>query len=215
VSPGKRRIGRVTLIAGAVIASAALVALYLALGGSSYEPHAIAEPCEEREWRSPGGVDEAAEQFTLSSLDGAACELAVSREELVLAIATEESRRRCAREHGIEDAELEEAVRAGLLRAIDDAERADALGPVPAPALREIAMRVPVDEAVALIEDASAVFETGGELLRGAESLLGIQSTRPVLNEPPLAPPSPAPSPATPTASPAAATAAAPTTSTA
>jgi hypothetical protein len=160
------------LVLGAVAASAALVALYLALGGSSYEPRPVADPCAERAWRSPDSVDEAAEQFTLSSLDGAACKLGVSREELVLALATENSRERFARERGIADAELEEAVRAGLLRAIDDAERADALGPVPAPALREIAMRIPVDEAIALIENGRELFGAGGEVLRGLGALL-------------------------------------------
>ena len=160
------------LVGGAIAAAAALVGIYLALGGSSYEPRPVADPCAEREWRSPGDPAEAAEQFALSSLDGAACKLGVSREELALALATEESREQFAREHDISDERFEDAVRAGLLRAIDDAERADALGPVPAPALREIAMRIPVDEAVRLIEDGRELFESGGALIGEFGALL-------------------------------------------
>jgi hypothetical protein len=156
--------GRVLVLA-ALGASAALVVAYLAAGGGDYEPTAVADPCEPREWRDPEGIEESAEQFALSALDGAACELQVSRETLAVALATPESRERFAAEYGIEDAELEAAVRAGVVRAIDDAERADALNPLVAAGLRAIATRLPVDEAVALIEDASELFDGTGAVL--------------------------------------------------
>ena len=147
------------LVLGAIGASLALVAVYLVLGGSSYEPTAVADPCQPREWREPSGVEESAQQFGLSALDGAACELGVSRETLAAALATESSRERFAADYGIEDAELEAAVRAGIVRAVDDAEQAGALNPVVADGLRLIGARIPVDEGIALIEDVSAVFE--------------------------------------------------------
>jgi hypothetical protein len=153
--------GRV-LVGIAIAASALLVAVYLAAGGSAYEPTPVADPCAEREWRSPEGVDEAAQQFFLSALDGAACELGVSRETLAAALATEESRQAFAVEQGIDDAELETAVRAGLVRGIDDAENAGALSPLVAGGLRAVATRVPVDEAIGLIEDGSAIFGDAG-----------------------------------------------------
>ena len=93
-----------------------------------------------------------AEQIALSGLDGAACELDVSREEMVLALANSESRAQFAREHGISDERLEQLVRDGLLRAIDDAEQADALNPTIADLLRGIARNVPVDELLDLLE---------------------------------------------------------------
>jgi AcrR family transcriptional regulator len=154
------------LIGASVAASVALVVLYLALGGSSYAPSAVQDPCEPRPWRDPEGVEEAVEQFTLSGLDGAACELHVSRETLAAALATESSRERFAEEYGVTDAELEDAIRAGLIRAIDDAEDAGALSPIVAAPLRAAAANLPVDEAIALIQDASGVFE-------GAQGILG------------------------------------------
>ena len=114
---------------------------------------------------------------SLSALDGAACELGVSRETLAVgARDPEESRQSFAAEHGIDDAELEAAVRAGVVRAIDDAEDAGALNPLVATGLRAIAARLPVDEAIALIGDASAVVGDVdgalGGLLDQAEGLL-------------------------------------------
>jgi hypothetical protein len=139
-------------LAWAAAAAAALVLLYLALGGASYAPAKVADPCATRDWRDPQGFEEVAEQIVLSGLDGAACELHVSREEMVLALADRESRERFARQHGISNQRLEELVRAGLLRAVDDAERADAIDPTVADLLRRIVPRIPVDELLDLLE---------------------------------------------------------------
>jgi hypothetical protein len=160
------------LVLAALTASAALVIAYLVAGGGDYEPTAVADPCAPREWRDPEGVEEAAEQFTLSALDGAACELQVSRETLAVALATPESRAEFAAEHGIDDGELEAAVRAGVVRAIDDAERADALAPLVADGLRLVAARLPVDEGIALIEDASQLFDGAGGVIDEIGGLL-------------------------------------------
>jgi hypothetical protein len=139
-------------LAWATAAAAGLVILYLALGGASYAPAKVADPCATRDWRDPQGFEEVAEQIVLSGLDGAACELHVSREEMVLALADRESRERFARQHGISNQRLEELVRAGLLRAVDDAERADAIDPTVADLLRRIVPRIPVDELLDLLE---------------------------------------------------------------
>jgi hypothetical protein len=136
----------------AAIASAALVALYLALGGASYEPAAVADPCAARDWRDPGGLPEVAEQIMLSALDGAACELDVSREEMVLAFASGDSLDRFAAEHDVSTRRLEQLVRAGLLRAIDDAAQADAIEATSANVLREVVQRVPVSAIFDLLE---------------------------------------------------------------
>lgn len=139
-------------IAIAAAASAALVALYLALGGASYEPAKVADPCATRDWRDPEGIQEVAEQIVLSGLDGAACELGVSREEMVLAFAGGDSLDRFAEEHSISKDGLEQLVRAGLLRALDDAERAAAIDPAIANLLRGIVRSIPVDEILDLLE---------------------------------------------------------------
>jgi hypothetical protein len=160
------------LVVGALTAAIALVVTSLALGGSSYEPDRVQDPCDPRPWRDPETLEQRAEQFALSALDGAACELQVTRETLAIALASEESRERFAETHGIGDAELEEAVRAGLVRAVDDAEDAGALSPLLAAPLREIAERIPVDEGIALIEDSERIFGDAEGLLDDASSLL-------------------------------------------
>ena len=139
-------------IAWSLIAAVALVVTYLALGGASYAPAQVADPCATRDWREPQGLAEVGEQIVLSGLDGVACELGVSREEMVLALANSDSRERFAQEHGISDQRLEDLVRDGLLRAIDDAEEADALNPTIGDILRGLVRSVPVDELVDLLE---------------------------------------------------------------
>jgi hypothetical protein len=108
-------------------AVAAVLVPYLALGGSSFEPTPVADPCVTREWRDPGGLQEVLEQIALSALDGAACELGVSREDLVLAVRDEEALETFADEHGLSRDDAESAVEEGLQRSIDDAEEAGAL----------------------------------------------------------------------------------------
>jgi hypothetical protein len=160
------------LVAAAAVAAAALLVTSLALGGSSYEPKAVQDPCDPRPWRDPSGLQEMAEQFTLSALDGAACELRVTRETLALALAGEESRRQFAVRHGIGEEELEDAVQAGLVRAVDDAEDAGALSPLLAAPLREVAARIPVEEGIALIRDSERIFSDAGSVLGGSLGLL-------------------------------------------
>jgi hypothetical protein len=106
---------------------AAVVVPYLALGGASFEPTPVADPCAPRDWRDPGGLQDLLEQIALSALDGAACELGVTREELVLAIRDEESLEEFSDAHGISRADSERAVEDGLDRALDDAQAAGAL----------------------------------------------------------------------------------------
>ncbi|MFL5870075.1 MAG: hypothetical protein ACJ75R_03280 [Solirubrobacterales bacterium] len=153
------------LIAAALAASALLAGAYLAAGGSDYQPTPVADPCQPRDWRSPDSVDEYAEQFFLSALDGAACQLHASRESLVVALATPENRSKFAAEHGISDTELEAAIRAGVERAIDDAQRAGAISPLIASGLRAVARELPVDEVISLISDAQSVFSGAGGIL--------------------------------------------------
>lgn len=111
----------------AIGASAALVGSYAALGGGSYTPAPVANPCAHREWRSPSGLEAVLEQVALSALDGAACQLGVSREELVLALRDRKSLHAFAAKHHVSQAETDEAIHKGLVRALDDADAAGAL----------------------------------------------------------------------------------------
>ena len=157
--------GRV-LVIGAVVASLALVGAYLAAGGSSYEPEQVQNPCKPRPWSNPQTLGQIANQFTISALDGAACKLGVSREALARALATPEARKRFAEKYGIDDEKLAKAIRAGLLRAVDDAEEAGALSPILAVPLRETLQRIPLEEAIELIDNAKS-------LLSNVEGFLG------------------------------------------
>lgn len=160
------------LVIGSVAAALLLVGVYLAAGGSSYEPAKTQDPCKHRPWRNPEGLQEIVQQFTLSALDGAACELGVSRETLARALATPESRERFMRRYGIGDAELARAIRAGLVRAVDDAEEAGALSPLIAEPLRTTLREIPLERAIELINDAESIFDQAQSFLGPAQSLL-------------------------------------------
>ena len=122
---------------------AAVVVPYLALGGGSFEPTPVADPCEGRDWRDPEGLGETIEQIALRAVDNVACELDVSREDLVLALRSEEAFDAFSEEHGIEPEEAEDAIRDGLVQAVDDAEEAGSLPGLVAPFVREAAESVP------------------------------------------------------------------------
>jgi hypothetical protein len=139
-------------IALATAAAAALVITYLALGGASYAPAKVADPCAPRDWREPEGVQEVGQVIVLSGLDGAACELGVSREDVVLAFENRDTLERFTSEHGLTDEEFEELVRSNLLRGIDEAEEMDALNPTTADLLRGIVRRIPVSDVLDLLD---------------------------------------------------------------
>ncbi len=166
------RLSGSVLVIGSIVASLALVGAYLAAGGSSYEPKQVQNPCEPREWRDPQGLQEIAQQFSLSALDGAACELGVTRETLARALATPEARERFKERYGITDEKLAEAIRAGLVRAVDDAEEAGALSPILAVPLRETVQRIPLDQAIEIIDDAEAFLEDAEGFLGPAGDII-------------------------------------------
>ena len=138
-------------IAVAVGAAVALVGVYLALGGASYAPAAVADPCAAREGRDPEGFERVAEQIVLSALDGAACELGVSREEVVLAFANSASLERFAEEHDVSEDDVGNLVRAGFRRALDDAERANSIDPRLADLVRGLVARVSITQLLDLL----------------------------------------------------------------
>jgi len=160
------------LIAGSIVASVLLVGAYLAAGGSSYEPEKVQDPCKPREWTNPQGLGQIANQFTISALDGAACRLGVSRETLARALATPEARERFTRRYGIDDEKLARAIRAGLVRAVDDAEEAGALSPLLAVPLREALQRIPLEQAVEIVNDAQAFLGNVESFLGPAQGIL-------------------------------------------
>lgn len=162
----------IALVVGAVTVSLLLVGIYLAAGGSTYVPAKVQDPCKHRPWRNPQGIEEIAEQFSLSALDGAACELGVTRERLARALATTQSREQFMRQYGIGDVQLAKAIRAGLMRAVDDAEEAGALSPLIAEPLRTTLQHIPIERAIEFIHNARSLLNNVQTLLGPAQGLL-------------------------------------------
>jgi hypothetical protein len=160
------------LVGAAIVSALALVGIYLAAGGSSYTPEQVRDPCEQRPWSNPQGLGELANQFTISALDGAACQLGVSREELAQALATPRGREEFTERYGIGDAKLARAIRSGLVRAVDDAEAAGALSPLIAGPLRSTVEEIPLEQAIDLINNARSIFGDVQGFLGPAEDLL-------------------------------------------
>ena len=147
----------VLIIASAIAVSAALVVVYAALGGGRYTPTPAADPCAGREWRSPDGLQAAIEQIALSTADGAACDLGVSREELVLALGSESDLERFATQHGFSHDDAETAIRDGLVRATDHGEQANTISSDTADVLRGIATRLPIGLVLTVLRGSSAL----------------------------------------------------------
>jgi MFS family permease len=110
-------------VPGAAAAAALLVAVYLALGGGDLGPRAVADPCAQR--ARPADV-ERLQRAALATLDGTACKLGSSREDLLRTLLQRE------RPAGVSEDELAAAFVAG----VDRAQREGALGGLEAGALK-------------------------------------------------------------------------------
>jgi hypothetical protein len=138
-----RDIGGRRLLVVAIAAVAAVVLPYVALGGAAYEPTPVRDPCEQQEWQDVDGLEETLEQMALTGFARAACELGVSREELVLALRSEAALDRFAAKHGLDRDEVDRAVRDGVSQAIDEAEEAGDLSGLLAPLVRRAVEELP------------------------------------------------------------------------
>ena len=127
------------VLAGLFVGAAVLIGLELARGAADAGALAVLDPCEPREAFPGEGFDATLQRIVLDTLDGAACELGTTREELVLSLAPASGV-----EIAWDDETIEEAVRAGLLEAISDAEERGSLNALVAVVLREVVERAPV-----------------------------------------------------------------------
>jgi hypothetical protein len=98
------------------VAAVALIIVELALGALSFgQPH-LADPCTSKPVLTGGGIDGAVQRFARSTLDGAACELHTTREELVLSFVPAAGTKRIRWDRRT----IDRALRAGLDRAAHD-----------------------------------------------------------------------------------------------
>jgi hypothetical protein len=126
------RRGRLAL--GALAAAAvALIAIELALGAIGFGEAHVAEPCTSKPAFDGGGIDGALQRFALSGLNGAACELKTSREELVLSFSPS-AKTKIRWDPATRDA----ALQAGFDRAAKDTAGDGLVGRVVATLLREV-----------------------------------------------------------------------------
>ncbi len=144
-------------IVAATAVACALVAAYVALGGTSYEPSPVANPCLPRPVSPAADTGERLEHVLLAAADAAACQLGVSREELVLALRSVDDLDALARKTGTSQDELEEALRAGLVRAVDQGQREDLIGGTTAASLRFAADHLPLGLLLSLLRGASSL----------------------------------------------------------
>jgi hypothetical protein len=148
---------RVVPLLVALAAVAVVLVPYVALGGGTYEPAPVADPCTAREERASDGLSEVLEQIVLTGLDEAACDLGVSREELVLAVRSEESLESFAAEHGLSREEVEQAVQEGLVAGVDAAEEDGTLSGLVATLARRAVESVSVWELLDALDKLEAL----------------------------------------------------------
>ena len=122
------------------VGAAGLIALEFANGAANAGALAVRDPCEPRSSFPGEGLDATLQRIVLDGLDGAACELGTTREELVLSLAPSSGVERLP----WDDEAIELAIRAGLLESIDDAERRGSLNGFVAVVLRQVVERAPV-----------------------------------------------------------------------
>ena len=119
-------------------AAAVLVVVELSLGAAHAGEVHLADPCKSQKFEGS-----ALQRVLLDGLDGAACRLHISREALVLSVGsnspfhTRWSKKR-----------IEVALRAGLLRAVDEAERRGDIPGFLAGPIRRFIRTAPIDKLV-------------------------------------------------------------------
>jgi hypothetical protein len=126
------RRGRIPTLVPALLGAAALavIAVELGMGAIGFGAARLADPCTSKPQLSEGGftgsIDAAVQRFALSALNGAACSLHATREELVLSFTPALGTKRVRWSRGT----IETALRSGMRRAAHDAAGNGILGNV-------------------------------------------------------------------------------------
>ena len=139
---GRKVTAAFVVVTALLVGGVALVASEV-VQGSNARSTAIANPCAERAPFPGSGFDAIVQRVVLNGLDGAACRLHTSRERLVLSLAGDSNQRLNA-----DQATIDAAVRAGILRALDEA---TTRGDVPAfltPLIRKVVETAPLDKMI-------------------------------------------------------------------
>jgi hypothetical protein len=145
----------------ATIAAIALVGAYVALGGTEFRPSRVADPCLPRgQAPASGSTSAAVQRAVLAAADEVACSLGTSREELVLALRSADDLEALARRRGVDRDGLEASVRAGLVRAADQAGADGLLGERTAAVVRAAARHLPLELLLTLLRGIDTIVGT-------------------------------------------------------
>ena len=132
------------LLLALLVGAAALVGVELGKGAAGSVSPSIANPCRARPPFAGGGIDGVIQRIVLDGLDGAACRLGTSREELVLSLRSGTG----VRLPHADRTAAEAAIRAGLLRSVDEA---GSRGDIPGflvPIVRRAIQTAPLDTLI-------------------------------------------------------------------
>jgi len=121
-------------------AAVALIVVELSIGAVGFGKPKIADPCRDRPAFTGGGLDGEIQRFALSGLNGAACRLHTTREELVLSFVPAAGTKSVRWDRPT----IEAALRAGLDKAFKETEDRGAAGFVIGHIL-EVLVGAPVD----------------------------------------------------------------------
>jgi hypothetical protein len=139
-----RLTGGLILLLALLVGAAALVGVELGQGAAGGVSPSIANPCRARPPLAGGGIDRVIQRIVLDGLDGAACRLGTSREELVLSLRSGTG----VRLRNADRNAAEAAIRTGLLRSVDEA---DSRGDIPSflvPVVRRLIRTAPLDTLI-------------------------------------------------------------------
>ena len=118
------------VLAALFVAAAVLVGVEFAKGAAHTGEVQLANPCHPQLFRG-----DIVQRVVLAGLDHAACRLHTSREDLVLSLGTRSKRR-------------EDALRAGLLRAVDEGEQRGEIPGLLAEPIRKLIRTAPIDKLI-------------------------------------------------------------------
>ena len=128
------------VLVGLLAAAAVLVIVELSLGALSFGRPTLADPCRSKPAFEGGGLDGEVQRFALSGLNGAACKLHTTREELVLSFVPAAGTKPVRWDR----ATIEDALRSGFDQAFEDTERRGIAGYVIGHVL-EVVIGAPID----------------------------------------------------------------------
>jgi hypothetical protein len=130
----------VKILAVLLGAALALIVVELSIGAIGFGKPKLADPCRDKPAFKGGGIDGEVQRFALSGLNGAACRLHTTREELVLSFVPAAGTKSVRWDRPT----IEAALRAGLDKAFKDTEDRGAAGFVIGHIL-EVLVGAPVD----------------------------------------------------------------------